>query len=212
MVVAWGWIFVGLLFVGAVGMILWLLSIIFKEEEKIADNPFIIDFSSFKDKRGRAIIEELNSEPCDSGRISIHVKPKDVDYRKLKDHHIEEYDILSEPNKIITFAKGTWSKDRTIKIRLPQYPENLPEEMKGNVFGKLLSTITEDKNYESMVVDLIRKGSERKTELLNKMPEGEVSEAIIDLYEGIIKQISEASKDKKTSSSFERPGFNSGAT
>jgi len=197
------WILVGIAFLVASAMIIMWLNVYFKEKDKETDDVIVLNVSSYLGGTGRAIIQEKETINCPgTNRIISRGIPKDV--RNLKEGEtLEDEKIIYEKNKAYIIPKGEWSKDCNIKIILPPDPEDIPAELLKNPFGKMLAQLTEERNYQALVEKIIREGSTRKTQLLQEMPDGEVSETIIDLYEGIIKQITEALKEKKTGT-FER--------
>lgn len=178
-----------------------------KEENK--NYPLTFNWASHLDGSGRFIGREINSETGASGRVVMTIRPLDIDWEKVQKEKLEIKDIkiIAEANKILVLSRGTNSpsKDCDLKFILPPSAEDLPEGIKDTILGKLMAQIIEDKDAIKSIEQCIREGSNRKSQYMAKLGDGEVSTELIDVCENVIKEIQTIVKDKaKTPTTFEQ--------
>ena len=107
-----------------------------------------------------------------------------------------------DSNKRILIPKGCLSKDKSITMILPNTSAEFDEEFKKTDIGKAFMWLTELKNLEKTQVDIINEGSIRKTELLKRIGDGEVSKAFMGITDELVKDSlrRNISKDDKSNS------------
>jgi hypothetical protein len=116
-------------------------------------------------------------------RDCINLSPRDINFlkyykRKTGTINVPEIGIKKvwvEKNKILDIPKGALSPDKNIVILLPPNAEDFPEDFKKHHLGKTLMKMTEDLNNENVEINILREGSDRKTALLKRMGDGELS-------------------------------------
>jgi hypothetical protein len=204
----WPYILLGISGVVAAGAVIWFLILFFKEKEEPLDDSILLNLNSHLDGSGRAILSEMGTDISSySGRMVISAIPRDIDFRKMKKYNqkLEPIQIITSPEHLLIFPKGTWSKDKNIKLIMTPTPESMPIGWKKTAFGKMLSEIIEWRNYSKTIEEIIRNGSNLKTQYLTKLGDGEISTELVKLYEDIQKQIIELNKEKQKTSSFSLP-------
>lgn len=146
------------------GLLIWLLYLIF-HEEKIPSDVVQIDnyLTQYTNGRSCGILQHKENG---SRRSIITYIPQDVDYKKIS--HVKPEKVVVENNKILTFAKGTWSNDITRKILLPPTPEDFPKEIKNTPYGKILMEACRKINEEGEEALILRKRIQAQTQLLEK--------------------------------------------
>lgn len=207
--VFWLFILIAIAFAVFLGLLIWLAITVLKERREPSDDCICINLNTHNDRTGRAIFIQKGSPRTVSGRYVFTGKPTDVDWKKLRDNKedLEPINTIINPEHVVTIPKGQWSQDKHIKILMPANAENLEENMKDTPFGKLIAQLIESKNFEKTITEIIREGSNRKSEYLQKLGDGEVGEAVVGVYEKIVKQISEVTKDRMRSQSPPPPGL-----
>lgn len=188
-----------------IGVIVFFLIVWLREKKTPSDDCLILNLCSHLDKSGRALLSEKDIKSTSyNDRHIIVGTPRDIDYGKVLKNKETVTDVktIAEESKIIPIAKGTWSKDKNIKIILPPNAEDIPEAIKNTPIGIILAQLTEDKNVEKTILNIIRTGSDLKTQYLNKMSDGEVSMELIDEYEKIFSHIKELLERKQQSSPY----------
>lgn len=189
------------------GVITWIIILIYiKEEEKI-EAPFIINFMpqhTFPIK-GYAIGLEQSTKKIDN-RYLIEFSPRDINKENLKENKlVSNVKVVVGENKVITLPKGILSDNRTIKLLLAPTPEDYPLEFKNSSFGKIICGLTEAINITNDEVKIVREGSNRKTDILYKMGDGEISKETLNKFQEIFKDILKTSKDDKSNMSYMPP-------
>lgn len=194
-------VLLGALAIGLVGVGLYFW---FKEEEHLGDENLIINCmpQHTLPEKGFSIGSEISCDNIDNKNL-ITFKPKDVDIKKYKKFdRIMPVKIVADKNKVVTLPKGTLSNNRNIKIILPPNPEDFPTSLKETEFGKLLMCMTEQINVNNVESAVIREGSDRKTNILTKSGDGEISidylQTQSELFTDAMKTVTEV-KNKSTS-------------
>lgn len=174
------------------GLLAWLIIIMLKEEEQQYEDAFLINLYSNKTSpiAGFGIGMVKNKVSSHDGRVVVTFSPRDVDKILLKDKkQIPDVTIVYDKNKFIEMPKHTLSDRRTIYFGYPPTPEEFSPGLKAHPFGKMLMEITEKINTDNVETAIVREGSQRKTDMLHKMGDGEVSEAMVEKIEEIVKVV-----------------------
>ncbi len=189
---------------GLVGLGIWVFVMISKKEEELDDKNIIINFmpQHTAPHKGYFIGAEISTTKVGNRQL-IEMVPKDVkkeDIEKFK--KIENVKIVGDRNKIDILPLGDASDARNIKLIWPPTPEDFPQSIKNSRFGKFLMKYVEELDIDNTEIDIIREGSKRKTKLLKKMGDGEVSEEYIEatdeMTKDLIKNVSEVKTQPKT--------------
>ena len=179
-------IILGVSFVGLGVLVVFLLITIFSERKKGKDNPIILNFLSKRDG-GRFIGEVVGSTMGKGGRHLISFSPRDVDLDLERNKDIKNETIIVDRNKLIVAQKGSLSQDKNIMFALPASLADIPEDIKGQDFGKSLIFLIKLKELQKTVEDILREDSSRKNLLLEKIGNGEISKEFINFQEGLIR-------------------------
>lgn len=187
------------------GLIIWFLVTFFKEREEPEDNTIAINFLSHL-AQGRALGIETRVQKGKNGRHVVRMEARDVSVKNLKKgKNIVEFVV--DKNKRILLAKGELSMERNISINLPPSASDFSKEFKEHWIGKFFMLLTEIINADNTEIDMLRIGSELKTDIMRRSGDGEVSAKhiekltdIVDIFNDLLRSVSEAkSKDKTTS-------------
>lgn len=179
------YLYIGVLFLIIVSLFIWLIIVIYKKQYILENDPIVLNFLSHK-SNGFAVGLEKEVVHGKNDRLVCRIQSKDFD---VKNEIPKDEKVIVEKNKVIQFAKGSLSKFRDIKIYLPKNPEDLPESFKETSFGKFFMRYIELKNVISEETRVVREGSNRKTAILEKLGDGEISEELIKTWEGAMKDI-----------------------
>lgn len=193
---------------GIIGLIMWL-AWWWNYRSKSSTHGIVINIAS-QFSHGRAIGGQIATKRVTGGRQKIMMLPRDVSPSKnpegQQEIHPESY--LVGRNKRIVFPIGTWSQDENIIMDLPPTAADFPEGWKHTPIGRLLMFYTEAINAENTEVEALRIGSQRKTDILKNMGDGEISREQVtqlkDLLGDFLDAVKEAKGEKKTSS-FNEP-------
>ena len=193
---------------GIAALLIWLLLLYFRSEDEKHKAPLILNFMASYAK-GRALGLEVKTEKVNN-RFVIEYQPRDVtDEELLQKTKLDNVVVVVDRNKVITLPQGTLSAYRDIKILLPPNAEDFSTELKQTLFGKVLMQLTEAIGAYNVDADVAREGSERKTKILKKLGDGEISEAHLEREEELIKQlIKNASSETKNTQNRPVGGFN----
>ena len=206
-------IFIVILGIALLGLGIYLIILIFREEdEKFEDNIIINFMPQFSNPvKGYAVGMEVLTKKVDK-RYLIEFQPRDLNKRALKDKDkIENAKVVVDANKIISLPTGTLSGFRNVKILLPPNPEDFPDQMKHTLFGQALMELTEKINNANVEAKIIRTGSTRKTKLLEELGDGEISEEFLERQKEINREIDKMKPDTRpqpSSSPFRPPSLN----
>ena len=186
-------------FIILAGLLLWLLSYVLVERKEPEDAPIAINFLSHFDG-GHFLGIETDSKAAKDGRHFIKILPKDLHPKKMGED-IEEVSVIVGRNKICSYPKGTISKDRNIKVYLPNHPDDLHEAVKDSILGRGIMMAIELQNAANAEIESLLKGHERKDEILKRIGHAELSKEFVSLmeeqYQDILKfQLDAKSKDK----------------
>lgn len=193
------------------GLIIWLAMLYFKEHDEKHDDPLVINMMSNYSSpvAGHAIGFEVSTTKVDN-RYLIEYSPRDVDKKYfLENKKVENVKVVVDKNKIITLEKGTLSNFRTIKILLPPNAEDFGTELKLHPFGKIMMDLTESINSFNVESSMVRKGSNMKTKILERMGDGEISKeymnSIDDQTKELVKRRDGDSKPQQRTGGFNPP-------
>jgi len=192
-----------------VGLFAFLLVLFFREEEEKTLSPLIINLMPQYTipVKGHAVGVEVNTTKVDN-RFLIEYQPRDLNYENINDKkNIENVKVVIDKNKILTLPIGTLSSFRDVKILLAPNAEDYSSELKDTVFGKVIMAMTEAIGVENKETDIVREGSNRKSKLLEKLGDGEISEEYIDKIGEITREALKHAGDTKKESP-QRSGFN----
>ena len=143
-----------------------------KDEEDLQDRTLGINFlTNYTD--GVALGIETSIVTGKSGRKIVTLAQRDVaptNFDKMK-----EVKVVVDKNKIITLPKGTWSREKNINLYMPPSAEDFPDTLKHTEFGKMLMLWTEIQNAVNSELDMVKEGSRRKSEVLKRLGDGELS-------------------------------------
>lgn len=195
------YIILGLSTVLMFGSAFWLILILYKEKKRPFDAPIILNFLSTFDT-GRFIGTEVSSKMGKNERMIIEFEPKDIG---LDEKDVKNCTIIVDKNKLITLPMGAPSKARHVHIALPPKASMFPSQIKETVFGKAMMWATEAQNAINAELNAVSEGSARKTDILNKLGDGEVSKEFLtwhtELYQDLLKSAYEA-KNKGSNTSL----------
>jgi len=204
MALAWGWyllLVVAFFILGGLGI--WLLIEVFREKKEPEDKTIALNWCSHL-SGGRFLGTEDDVKLGKGNRFFIHIDPKDISVNHKGEIKLQP--VIVDVNKRVTSSRGFPSKDRNIAFYLPPNPEDFPDSFKETALGKAFMWLTELKNYEKTVIDIVREGSSRKDELLKKIGDGEISKEFIQFQEGLVadylKKIINPKEAKEKSSSI----------
>ena len=204
MTFSFAWVFIAILFIVLVAGIIYLLMLWLKEDNDRKDNPLYINFNSMLDNTGIFIISETEKQQAVDNRFIIKGFAKTADLEKLKAEgkKYEEVETIVEQQNLLIYPKGNLDKYKNIEIGLPSRPELLPEKIKNTPIGKMFAALIEKNQVDKEILQIVRSASDLKTEYLKKMPEGEVSDRLINTYDSIFKQLENLIKAKQTTTSI----------
>lgn len=195
---------------GLLGLAVYLILLIFRDEEDRLEDNVIINFMPQYSSpvKGHAIGMEVNSKKIGK-RYLIEYAPRDINKKLLRDKvKIENVKIVVDSNKIIVLPEGTLSGYRNVKILLPPNSEDFPDSFKHTLFGQVMMELTEKISDANVEAKIIRTGSTRKTKLLEELGDGEISEEFLERQKEINKELDKQKLDSKSSpptSSFGPP-------
>lgn len=189
-----------------------------KEESLLEDIPFIINFcskNSFPEK-GVAYGMLKNIEAGKNERRVVSIEQRDVLPKNFE--NIKEIKVVVDKNKIVTIPKGgDWSRQKNIMLLLPASASDFPDSLKSTPFGVSLMLMTEIQNAVNDELSSVKEGSTRKSEILKRLGDGELSRehiaAIDEIFKDVVRLSTEAKKEVKSSYSsvnMSPPGSNPG--
>lgn len=185
------------------GLIVWLLSIVFREKKEAKDSPIDLNFLSHFDT-GCFIGTEISSVGAKDNYHFIKMLPKDIDIDKLnKNEVIKPVSIIVENNKICSFPKGTLSKDKNINFLLPKKSSDFHETVKDSIIGKGLMLAVELQNSSNAEINSLIEGHIRKDEILKRIGNAEISKEFLtfqsELYQDMLRTALEAKTKDRSS-------------
>lgn len=183
----------------------WIIVIFFTKDEEIKNLPFLINFmSNFADGSVLGLIKSRDIGKDD--RVRIIYTPLDIPIEDID--KVPDKTIWVEKNKLIDFSKTQWSRWKNIVVALPSEVSYLPEALKKTEFGAILAVATEVKNSENTEIAAIREGSNRKTNILKRQGDGELSrEDILKMDEFVEDMLKVLSNFKNKEKTYTTPGF-----
>jgi len=141
------------------------------DEEELLDGNFVINLMSPLCKN-RAFGIEKSAEIGNSGRYLCTYTPADRNFRKLDDS-VEDVTTIVGKCKRVVIPVNDWSSEKSIVIYFPPKVEYLPEFLKKLNFGEDLMKGIEFMNAITTELNAVREGSERKSEIAERMGDGE---------------------------------------
>ena len=135
------------------------------------------------------------------GRYHFEFDPKDVSPKDVQKNNWKPQTIIIDHNKFLLFPKGTLSNYKNMAFGLPKNADDLSEAIKHTLLGKLLGVYIESENSKDAILQSIKEGSQRKTDALEMLGDGELSAQLVkkltnlfmvDLKEAVVK----SGKDK----------------
>lgn len=184
---------------GNVGLIGWLLYLVFNKKDEIKGD-ILINFDS-KRTHGRFLGFIKKLEYGARGRREILFEPRDVDPNNIKDK-IEDESIITLNHLHTVFPKHTLSDDCAINVILPHRPEHLSDFVKKTQLGVALKFVMETEDFVSKNEEILKSKIKNRDDLLKEIGDGEYSKEYIakmknytmDLLEMVLK----AKGEKKT--------------
>ncbi len=175
----------------------------YQKDDEEEDRPFCINFlSDFCD--GVAYGVEQSVKTGKNGRKITMVSQRDILAKNID--KIKEVPVITEKNKIVSLPRGAWSSEKNINIHLPPSASDFPDAIKETEIGKALMLLTEIKNAVNSELATIKEGSRRKSEILNKLGDGELSRehliTIQELQKDLIKMAADVRKDKTSTTTY----------
>jgi len=181
-----------------IAVVTFLIIIFYAKEQDKHEEPFVINLMAHYSQpiKGHAIGLEVNEEKV-GDRILIEYSPRDIDVKAYANKMVENVKVVVDKDKIITLPKGTLSNFRTVKILLAPHPEDYSVDFKNNILGKSVMALTEVINTANIETSIVREGSDRKTNMLHKLGDGEITNELINRVFELNKDILKNSKDQK---------------
>lgn len=204
---------IGFLVVVFIGLVIYVLTLIFKEEDKPDDDPIVLNLMSEK-THGHAYGSEKAAQRTSSGRMHCTFVPKDVRPKAIMEKTWQEQEIIVDFDKVLTFPKGTVSKHKTLKVYLPQRAEDLSPAVRETSLGKVFMVMIETKNFEKSLTDMLREGTKRRDDVLKELGDGELSAEWLESIKALLTEDIKATimKAGKDTHSFGTHGSNPGAS
>ena len=179
------------------GVVTWIVLLFMQKNEERVEEPFILNLMP-QFSKGHCFGLEVSTEKV-GDRYLVTYSPRDINKLSLKeDNFIENVKVVVDKDKIINFSKGTLSNYRTFKILLAKNPEDYPTTLKQTTFGKSIMGLTEVINTVNVETNVVREGSDRKTNILYKMGDGELTSSIIEKFQEIAKDMVKSIRDEKS--------------
>jgi len=124
-----------------------------------------------------------------NGRLILKYKAKDSKKQEV-------VTVIAEPNKVLAYPKGVWSKNKSV-IRI--LPDSAQDYM-SNLLKQL-----EEKSAETHIINAQRVGINRQQMHLQDMGEGEISATNLGLTKGFVKDTlkTQAKEEVKSSKSYQ---------
>jgi hypothetical protein len=144
---------------------------------------------------GRFVGNLVSKEVGKNGRLHIRYVSKDSD-------KTEVHQIIAEPNKVLSYPKGTWSKDRAII-------EILSEDAQ-SFLSKHLKNL-EVANAETHIIKGLQEGLKRGQMHLEELGEGELSARNLsqrDNFDALLMKLHGKDTDKAKPSGYHPPRDN----
>lgn len=196
-----------------IGLAVYVYFLYTRQQLPLEEQPFHLNLANARE--GGAFGREIKVSEGINGRKVVTIMPRDFPahyYRKNKDM-IAPKTFVVDRGKHVTFPKGVWSKTDTISLSLPATAEELSEQMKDTMLGKVLALYIEMQNVSNIEIEAMREGINRQNKHIHEMGYGEVSienlKRVNALYDDMLRTIRDARKDKSTSS-FSPPNTNFG--
>lgn len=175
-----------------------------KDSDIFEDKAFVLNFCSKNSYPEKGIAYGIlnNIEIGKGGRKIVKFEQRDIlpkDFELVK-----ESTVIVDQNKILSIPKGgDWSKQKNIMILLPSSASDFPDSLKETLFGKGLLIATEIQNAVNAEINSIKEGSERKSEILKRLGDGELSRehimSIDEIFKDVVKLAVDAKKENKPS-------------
>lgn len=140
------------------------------------DNNIVLNFNSNKShKRFIGIVKK--EEKGAEGRTKLYYEPKDVFVKEGEKVIANDEEVITEHRIIL--PKNSLSADKNIEFVLPSDVNDYDKNFLDTLIGKAFLWITEVENLRKTEIDLVRSGSISKTELLQKLGDGEISRELL---------------------------------
>ena len=146
-----------------------------------------------------------------SSRIGVVILPKDVDYLQHykggKYEDVREKEILFwvEKEKLHFYPKGTASDHRHIVEVEPLSPDDINENMKNTMMGKMMMNSIADNNQNKTAKDFVIDELVKTQQIIKSHYVGELTPLILDRLDDLsfeIAKFTAKDKDKKPSTPF----------
>ncbi|MFW5794708.1 MAG: hypothetical protein ACOCV1_04410 [Bacillota bacterium] len=109
---------------------------------------------------------------------------------------IRKQHVVVENDKVITFVKGTYSNNETIKILLPPRGEDLSKQIRETLLGKILIKVIEEINLEIEEKKILRSAMDTQSKILMDIP----GMKLVERHMEEERELSKESKKKFTDS------------
>lgn len=172
----------------ALVLLVLLLRIVFKEKEEEEDRVIALNFLT-NHSNGRAIGIERELIPGAGERKIAILEPRDLNPKRKKEEEIKNEKVIIDKDKILYCPKGSWSKDRNINIYIPPSASDFPISLKKTELGQALMFYTEVKNAVNTEINAIKEGSKRKSEILERLGDGEISVEFLEKNQELVKDL-----------------------
>ena len=171
-----------------------LIYIFYRPQKDLKDTPIILNLV----KHCKYFIgSQLSIDNAKNNRKIITMEPKDI---SVNAKEVETANIIVDANKLEHWPMGSVSKDRTIIWALPNSATELPDQIKNTVIGKGIMWAIELQNSVNAEVASVMEGSQRKTEILKRLGDGEISKEFLqfedELRRDTIKSVLDLKKEK----------------
>jgi len=181
-------IMIGLVLLSVFVIVSLFFMLLYKNNKYPGDDPIVYNFMTKYVPSAVGIQIQRYSGP---DREAIMLRKYDKNYLQLfkekKKTKDKDYLIFFNENQLSVFPKGTLSPDRDILILLPPSPEDLSEEFRNTPVGKAIAQVTEGKNYDKKLAELLREYSDRKDAILQRWGGGEISSNLLEHIDALFK-------------------------
>lgn len=191
------WVNFGILFCVVIAAIVGvtILVIRYGREDDYLDQPIGINFMS-KHCDGRMIGVEKKSETGKDGRKIITLTPRDVNPHNID--AIQDVTVIVDRNKCIPLVKSNdASREKNINVYLPPNPDDFPEGLKNNLFGKSMMFLTAILNSDNAEISAYKEGMRRQVAHTKNMATGEVSLEQMNQFREIFEDLLDAALASK---------------
>lgn len=180
-----------------IALFVWLIQIIYKSNPKPQDFTIITNFlPQYTNGFSEGILldtdlgDKFNGYTFMPTDVDFYSRQKTKKFRANKNlQEVKPQTIYIRKDKFISFPRSTFSNERNKLWLLPHNPEDLPERVKSSPIGIVLMKMIDDTNNNETEVSIIREGADRVRNILNRMGDGEISNAVLDNFEKINEKV-----------------------